>query len=811
MKRIITALLAILLMGSYSCPMAFAIQEVKKPAAKANVNKPKLEIAFVFDSNSEKTNEVIKQYKPMITKSLAADYQAVFSDDLVFKGNWTEASSVAAAQKALKSRAKMIVCFGFWSGEYLKKNNKTKNVITVDQYAVRGFSDKFFNPVQQSVNDFVVFQRLVPNMGKTAILLNERVYKSKSNWNELAAKGLKEKNCNIDFVIIPVGDNVLESLKAIPSDVGSVYVTQIYNLSSAQRKEMYDYLAQKKLPTFSSMGREDVELGAMLGTSAIDMDKKLAEMISFNIKDVLKGKTVKNTPVAFVDGNVLYFNKDTAEQVGYNAHIRLLKSVEVISHKKPEVRDLATVFNLFEQRNLTIQRKKYLISAARRSLASAYLHYLPTIRLDLGYQTYNHNYAYSYNDVPTHGSAFTFGIDQMLYAPDLVTNIIVKHKKLKFDKAEKVLTEQNMGLQMAQMYIEYAMLKNRIAVQKKYVDEVRNNVAMAKIRKMQGKCGNEEVLRWVGELNHAERRLLLESADLDNVKAHINQLLYTDQTKDFDLAPLKVTDPAFFLSDINIIDHIRTPDKMEKFTQMLVEESMYVSPETTKLKAAIAMKKAEMGNYAQKFILPNAKLTWEATHQFGRDLPYYDYLAGNIPGYPGMKQLRYGFGDGKTDVFDRNSQRLFIAAQWKPIEGGTKIAEIARCKSELNELKAYLEQVNTEIEYEVRSTINKAIAKYLSIERSYKAMRAEEENYQLVKERYLMGKATIPQVIDALQAVSASRVEAANAQYDFFTELVWVQRALVSVNWSTANDEAKGFIAKVKKELNAEPDINVNL
>ena len=41
-----------------------------------------------------------------------------------------------------------------------------------------------------------------------------------------------------------------------------------------------------------------------------------------------------------------------------------------------------------------------------------------------------------------------------------------------------------------------------------------------------------------------------------------------------------------------------------------------MSPETTKLRAAIAMKKAEIGNYAQKFVLPNAKLTAEYGSQF---------------------------------------------------------------------------------------------------------------------------------------------------------------------------------------------------
>ena len=84
-----------------------------------------------------------------------------------------------------------------------------------------------------------------------------------------------------------------------------------------------------------------------------------------------------------------------------------------------------------------------MVDAARRSTYAAYMKYLPTLRIDLGYQTYNKDYALSYQDVPTRVGQFKVGMDQMIYAPDLVTNIIVKHKKLKFDKAEKLLQEQN--------------------------------------------------------------------------------------------------------------------------------------------------------------------------------------------------------------------------------------------------------------------------------------------------------------------------------------------------------------------------------
>ena len=830
MKRIVSMLLALLMMSSTFGQLAYAIEDVKKaPAAKQAINAPKIEIALVFDSDSEKTNSIINTYKPIIEKSMLPDYKAVFADDLVFKGDWSEKGAAAAAEKALKSRAKMVVSFGYWASEYLSsKKNKTKNVVTVDQYAIRGLSDKFFNPVQQSVNDFVVFQRLVPNMGKTAILINERVYKSRNDWDKLAKQGLEEKGCNIDFVILPLSNNVEESLASLPEDVGSVYVTQIYNLNSDERRALYSYLNAKKIPTFSSMGKEDVELGALFGTSTPDLDKKLAETLSFNIKNVLKGGAVKTTPVNFVNNNSLYFNKDTAQELGYNPHLRLLRTtVEVVTTAKAPVRDFGYVLKTFDERNLTVKRKQFLVSAARRSVASAYTNYLPTIRIDLGYQTYNSDYARSYNDVPTRAGVATFGIDQMLYAPDLVTNIIVKHKKLKFDKAEKVLTEQNLGLEIAHLYIDFLMLKNVVNIQKEYLDEVNNNLAIAKNRQMAGKCGMEEVLRWTGEYSKAERDLFMMQAEFSNLKAHMSKILYVNQGEDFDLAPLSVTDPAFFLSEINIIDHINKPDKMKKFLDMLIEEAIYLSPETTKLKAAIAMKKAEMANYAQKFILPNAKLTWEASHQFDRSLPYYDYLVGNnmsiipvmgpdgktptgVPSGAGMKQLRDSYGYG-SNVLDRNSQRLLIAAQWKPFEGGKKIAEIARCKAELNELKAYLEEVNTEIEYNIRSVVNRAIAKYLSIERAYKAKFAQGENYKITKQKYLTGKVDVAQAVDSLVLEHHSKLMAANAHNEFFKELVWLQRGLVSVNWLNANKDAKAFIQRLKDELATDADVNVNI
>lgn len=813
LKKLFCVFLSLLITTMYTMPV-FAIGETKP--LQVSPNAKSIELAFVFDGPSDKNAVVLNKFQTTITRSLLPDYKANFPKDLVFTGDWTEKGAIAVSDKALASRARMVISLGYMSSNYYsEKRNKNKYVVTIDQYGLRDFGDKFFNPIQQMTNDFITFQKLVPTIQKTAILINENYYKTNKNWDAVISKKLQEKKCNLKYTVIPVNTNINASLAKLPKDVDSVFITPLYNLSTAQRKEMYKLINAKKLPSYSSVGKEDVELGALLGTSTMDVDKKLAEATSFNIHGVLHGNVVKNEKIPFYDDKIIFYNSDTGEALGYTPPLRLLNNSVTITHKEIPVCDLTLLLNTLDDNNLDMLRKQYLVSAARRSVASAYLRYLPTLRLDLGYQTYNSSYASSYADIPTRAGAFTIGMDQVLYSPDLVTNIIVKHKKLKFNKAEEALTKANTEYNMANLYIDTLMLENMIKVQSELVQEMRENLAIARVREKTGKCGNEEVLRWAGEVSEAEKKLLSMQADFKNIKVHINKLLYKNQTTDFKFKPLVANDPAFFTSDLHIIDHVRDPKKLAQFTDMLVQEVIYLSPETTKLKAAIAMKKAEMSNYAQKFIMPNAKMSLEYTTQFDRNIPYEEQ------GHNQLKAVQASTAVSKTGNpalfgpvwasspylgLNENSFRFLVGAQWKPIEGGHKIAEIARCKAELNELNAYMAEVQTEIEMQVRSVVNRAIAKYFIIEKSYKAMFAQAENYQTVKTKYLLGEVPINQVADAQNLYFAAKIDALNSQYEFFKELVWVQRGLLSINWTKASDEAKNWIKGIPAILPAEED-----
>lgn len=761
-------------------------------------NAQTMTYAFIFDGPNEKNEVLLKQFQKEIIKSTAPEYKAGFPRELVFTGNWTEQSVKNITNKALNSNAIVVVSLGYLSTKYLNEMpNKNKFVLTIDQYGLRDIGEGFFNPIQQSASGIEIFHKLF-EFKKAAILMNEGFYKTRNDWDKV----VKTKLPGINAVVVPVNGN-MDKILADIKGCDAVVFTPLFNVNVDKRKDLIQKINERKIPTFSTLGREDVDLGVLFGAGAYDLDRKVAEALSFNIHDALKGKVNKHAPVQFYEDEILYVNKDTAEQIGHTIHLRVLNTAEVISHKPPVVYNLSSVFGMLANQNLDIERKKLLVKAARRSSTAALLKYLPSFGVTLGYQQYNHDYGKSVAlSVPEKTGLFTMGLEQVIYSPALVTNILIKKKAVEFTKAEQFMTEQNLGIETALLYVDTLILENIIKVQKEYVKESRENLAIARVREKKGDCGNEEALRWAAQLSINEQHLLDMEAELKNLKISINKLLFKEQTEEYELAELKSTDPAFYTSEIHVIDYVITEPALEQFTKMLVEEAYSVAPELEKLKAAIKMKDYEMSMYYQKFILPDAKLLLEYTslmnRSFGADqtvLPFGALSGGRIPNTPIARP-------------EATNLRFGVFAQWKPIEGGSKIAEIARIKAEREELYRYEDEIKTELESHIRETVNKALAAYFSIRKNYKAMSASQENYYRVKDLYLKNNAPIAQLIDAQRLYLDSKANAINSQYVFFKELLWVQRGICAVDWTKASPEAKAFIQRIKDNLEKKSDIN---
>lgn len=801
MKKLFTILLCLLFSLNGTLPV-FAAQKsaTTQKASVSKTTKTTAKIAFVIDGPSPANDYFLEKFKKSITQSVAKDYNAVYPKELQYTADWTEAGVKKICDKALASNADIIVALGYLASKYMSKvNKKGKFVVTVDQYGLRDFGDEFFSPVSQTCQKVEQFKRLT-HFNKVAILMNEGYYKTQKDWNSFLGKKFEGKDIN--FIVVPVNGSVDAALAKIPADVDAAFIMPLFTLTLENLQDLFDKLTARGILTFSSLGESDVKLGCLLGSGALDMDRKIAEATSFNVRAVLDGKKTDFEKLYFYEDDILYINTDTAEKIGYEPHIRLLTNARVISSKKLPMLTLSDVFAKVNAQNYDIKQKEYLIKAARNSVTSAYLRYLPTFSTTIGYQQYSHDFAESAKLLyPEKTGVFQMGLDQVIYSPALVTNILIKHRQKDFAYAEKTLTEQNMGIDVALLYIETLMLQNSIKIQEEYVAESRENLAIAKVREKIGYCGREETMRWASQLRINEQNLIDMNAAYKNVKIMISKILAQPQNQDFDLAPLKADDPAFYTKDLYILDYVRTPQALEKFTQMLIAEAYDVSPELEKLKAAMRMKNIERGMYIQKFFLPDAKLELKYQSLFNREytgdvkIPLWTPATGMIYNSMGHSDPTNGY--------------IGIFAQWKPIEGGTKFAEIARVSNEKKQLIALNESVKLSLEEKIRTIINEALSCYFSIEKNYKAMYAAKENYMTVKAQYLKGKAPIAQLVDAQDTYLTTKQNAINAQYEFFKRLVWVQRCLCAVNWSDATPRAKEWIEKVKKDITRLDDIQL--
>ena len=120
MKKTISVVLSCLMLFSFSgVNSALAIQNVpQQRAMQPAPNARTIDLAFVFDGPSDKNAALLKTFQTTITRSLLPDYKASFPNELIFTGDWTEKGVASASEKALASKATMVISMGYMSSNY---------------------------------------------------------------------------------------------------------------------------------------------------------------------------------------------------------------------------------------------------------------------------------------------------------------------------------------------------------------------------------------------------------------------------------------------------------------------------------------------------------------------------------------------------------------------------------------------------------------------------------------------------------------------------------------------------------------------
>ena len=176
MKRLLCALLGILLLNTFVIGGLFS--------QPANAAVPSVRIAFVFDGKSPVNDYFLENLKKSITKSMGKGRKVEYPANLVFVGDWTENGVKAQCNKAMNSNATTVVALGYIASKYFSTvKNKSKMIVTIDQYGLRDFGSGFFSQVDQFAQKLESFHRIT-NYKKVAIMMNDSYYAMEKDWNK---------------------------------------------------------------------------------------------------------------------------------------------------------------------------------------------------------------------------------------------------------------------------------------------------------------------------------------------------------------------------------------------------------------------------------------------------------------------------------------------------------------------------------------------------------------------------------------------------------------------------------------------------
>jgi outer membrane protein len=177
---------------------------------------------------------------------------------------------------------------------------------------------------------------------------------------EFQSKAMELQATTGATIVLRPTNNLTDALANLPAGThDAVYVTPLMRLSSDDFRSLAGQLAQRKLPTFSLLGRSEVEQGILLATSSdTEWNERLARRIALDIQRIIEGDDAAGIEVGIASEERLVVNMHSAQLIGFSPNwddltdavqlaadniqdqrpISLLQALDAAIHNNPTVR-----------------------------------------------------------------------------------------------------------------------------------------------------------------------------------------------------------------------------------------------------------------------------------------------------------------------------------------------------------------------------------------------------------------------------------------------------------------------------------------
>ena len=569
----------------------------------------------------------------------------------------------------------------------------------------------------------------------------------------------------------------------IPANADAVFVAPLLRVNNADIQSLANTLIEKKLPSFSFFGQQELQLGLMTTVAGRASDEViLARRIATNIYRILLGAPAENLNVDFYESDRISINMRTARAIGVSPRWVDLEDAELLYD---DVVSSAKVFTLPEamaraiEANVDLQASQVNIDIAENDIGIARSVLLPQVGANASYQTVDQDRANPQSFAENSGDA---GVQasQTIYSDDQWANYTISKYLSDSTSLETKITLLDTLQSAATAYLNVLRTIALEQVQKSNVELTRDNLELAKARVQIGDSSRADVLRWKSQIARDRQSLLAAEADRLIAESELYRILHLSPDDPIATSDQSISQVLVELNRSENRDLYDNPLAWEKFIAFQSDIAKQNAPEVQRFEYLIKAQDRQIKADRRAYYVPDVSLTSSFTENIERSGAGSD-LSGT------------GIHDDQWSIGVQATLPIFTSGQLK--------SQLSKSRHEYRQLFLQQEAEKERVETRMRTALFNAAASHSSIRLAQDAAAAANENLELVTDSYSEGAVSITDLIDAQDAALAAQLQAAAARYQFLIDLVDVLRAESNFDLLLQDDGIKIWQQRVKATM----------
>jgi len=762
-----------------------AIGALAPPAAEAAAKK--ITIAVVRDGPSE-MNEIVDLIRPELNHLVGSDYEVVLDESESYDAGWDAQRIRPVIEQAMRNpKVDIVMGVGFLVAyEAARPDFKLGKPFVSATLLDGDLPDLDFGEDRKLKNNLCVVVQ--PQRTDSEVDLVNRLL----NANRVHVVFTKElldavpeielaldaygREIGIEIVPVPVSTDWRPALEGLGPDVELVFFEHTTRLTRGERAAFVEALNERKIPTFSGDGPEDLEIG-MLATNRQDMTQSLSRRVALNLFQLITGSSTRDLPVLLLSDAQLTINGRTAAKIAFPLSFEAMVLGTVLHPEALEADadslNLKEVLVMADTGNVELSISNQEVNTALRGKQVVRSPMFPQLGAGAVYNNFEN--AFVGTLLPDQFAQFNVRLSQMIFDDELISNFRTSGREYdaamyqnQSDRLEVYMTAESAYLRYVQTRLMYRIALNNLRL-------TEGNLEIAKMRVEVGHSGRDEVFRWTAELNQQRTLVLDIESIMETQRIELNRILGVGQGKRWRPEPMEKNADWFVLIRDKFGFALESQANFNKFTEAAVDVALEYSPERKFLQMNLEAEGIQLGQRKRSFIVPKISLDLD-----------YNYNFWQSPDEPALLDDFYEFR---------------VTAVLPLFEGTRRVYDMQLSKSLIIELEERLRLADQFVEQRTRNSLRQIQASLPNIDYSQVAAENARKNFEVVRDKYANGIVNITDLISAQTASFAADQDALVALYSFLLDSVDFQRAVSFFPDTKSQNEIDQFVNHIRQKM----------